>query len=133
MVFGLTRSGLEPTTYITRSERSNHYSPDTVYFFIFYFNLLRYNCKHIYYILERRVWRCQISKSKKDRQHNGAKNKRTNNDLQNNTQKTKCRVTRHRTPPPPHPHQLKKHKKQKQKIKHKDNRGWNPYCNQSIT
>jgi hypothetical protein len=35
MVFGLTRSGLEPTTYITRSERSNHYSPDTFIFLFF--------------------------------------------------------------------------------------------------
>jgi hypothetical protein len=26
--FGLARSGLEPTTYITPSEHSNHYRPD---------------------------------------------------------------------------------------------------------
>ena len=49
----------------------------------------------------RRVWRCQtevirICKSKKDRQHNGQKkkDKRTNNDLQNITHKTKDWVTR---------------------------------------
>ena len=38
----------------------------------------------------------RIRKSKKDRQHNGQKKKykRTNNDLQNNTHKTKDRVTR---------------------------------------
>ena len=37
-----------------------------------------------------------IRKSKKDRQHNGQrkKNKKTNNDLQNITHKTKDRVTR---------------------------------------
>ena len=36
----------------------------------------------------------RIRKSKKDRQHNGQKrDKRTNNDLQNTTQKTKDRVT----------------------------------------
>ena len=38
----------------------------------------------------------KIRKSKKDRQHNGQKkrNRRTNNDLQNTTHKTKDRVTR---------------------------------------
>ena len=38
----------------------------------------------------------RIRKSKKDRQHNGQKkkNKRTNNDLQNITQKTKDRASR---------------------------------------
>ena len=38
----------------------------------------------------------RIRKSKKDRQHNGQKktDKRTNNDLQNTTHKTKDRVTR---------------------------------------
>ena len=35
----------------------------------------------------------RIRKSKKDRQHNGQKYKRTNNDLQNTTHKTKDRVT----------------------------------------
>jgi hypothetical protein len=49
----------------------------------------------------RRAWRYQreiirIRKSKKDRQHNGQKKKykKTNNDLQNITHKTKDRVTR---------------------------------------
>jgi hypothetical protein len=38
----------------------------------------------------------EIRKSKKDRQHNGQRknDKRSNNDLQNATQKTKDRVTR---------------------------------------
>ena len=36
----------------------------------------------------------RIRKSKKDRQHNGQKKKRTNNDLQNIPYKTKDRVTR---------------------------------------
>ena len=68
-----------------------------VYLLIFELNLLRYNCKHISYILVRRVWRYQLNKSK-DRQHNAAINKRTNNDLHNTTQKTKYRLTR---PPSP--------------------------------
>ena len=38
-------------------------------------------------------WRIRIRKSKKDRKHNGQQ-KRINNDLQNNAQKTKDRVTR---------------------------------------
>jgi hypothetical protein len=47
-------------------------------------------------------------------QHNGTKNKRTHNDLQNTTQKTKYRVTR---PPPP-----KKDKNKNQKIQHRQSR-----------
>ena len=45
-------------------------------------------------MLGRRVVR--IRKSKEDRKHNGQnkKDKRTNNDLQNTTQKTKDRATR---------------------------------------
>ena len=41
-------------------------------------------------------WVIKIRNSKKDRQKNGQKkkDKRTNNDLQNTTQKTKDRVTR---------------------------------------
>ena len=113
LVFGFTRLWFEPTTYLTWSVHTNHY---TSLFYFFILNLLRYNCKHISYIFERRVWRCQISKSK-DRQHNGAKNKRTHNDLQNTTQKTKYRVTR-----PQHP----KKKKTKTKKYNTDNRGWNP-------
>ena len=97
LVFGFTRLWLEPTTYLTRSDRTNYYTPDAVYLLIFELNLLRYNCKHISYILVRRVWRYQLNKSK-DRQHNAAINKRTNNDLQNTTQKTKYRLTR---PPSP--------------------------------
>ena len=93
LVFGFTRLWLEPTTYLTRSDRTNHYTPYAVYLLIFVLNLLRYNCKHISYILVRRVWRYQLNKSK-DRQHNAAINKRTNNDLQNTTQKTKYRLTR---------------------------------------
>ena len=98
LVFGFTRLWPEPTTYLTRSDHTSHYTPDADCLFIFYLNLLRYNCKHISYILERRVWRYQLNKSK-DIQHNGAINKRTNNDLQNTTQKTKYRLTR---PPPKH-------------------------------
>ena len=30
-VFGLTRSGLEPTIYRTRGEHTNHYTTDTIY------------------------------------------------------------------------------------------------------
>ena len=30
LVFGLTRSGLEPTIHRTRSEHANHYNPDAV-------------------------------------------------------------------------------------------------------
>jgi hypothetical protein len=97
LVFGFTRLWPEPTTYLTRSDHTSHYTPDADCLFIFYLNLLRYNCKHISYILERRVWRYQLNKSK-DIQHNGAINKRTNNDLQNTTQKTKYRLT---TPPSP--------------------------------
>jgi hypothetical protein len=97
LVFGFTRLWLEPTTYLTRSDRTNYYTPDAVYLLIFELNLLRYNCKHISYILVRRVWRYQLNKSK-DRQHNAAINKRTNNDLHNTTQKTKYRLTR---PPSP--------------------------------
>jgi hypothetical protein len=53
-----------------------------------------------YRLIFRRVWRykgvIRISKSKKDREHNGQKkkDKRTNNDLQNIAHKTKDRVTR---------------------------------------
>ena len=31
IVFGLTRSGLEPTIYRTREEHANHYTTETVY------------------------------------------------------------------------------------------------------
>ena len=55
LVFCFTRVWFEPTTYLTRSDQTNHYTPDAVYFLIFYLNLLRYNCKHISIILERRV------------------------------------------------------------------------------
>jgi len=30
IVFGLTRSGIEPTTYCTRGEHTNHYITDAV-------------------------------------------------------------------------------------------------------
>jgi hypothetical protein len=30
VVFGLTRSGLEPTTYRTRGEHANHYTTDGI-------------------------------------------------------------------------------------------------------
>ena len=30
MIFGLTRSGLEPTIYRTRGEHANHYATDAV-------------------------------------------------------------------------------------------------------
>jgi len=39
-------------------------------------------------------WLIRSRKSKKDRLHNDRKKKRTNSDLQNNTQKTKDRATR---------------------------------------
>ena len=66
----------------------------------------------------------KINKSKKDRQHNGAKNKTTNNDLQNITQKTKYRVTR---PPPPKERQILKQENTTQTIEVEIR-----YCNQSI-
>ena len=69
LVFGFTRLWLEPTTYLTRSDHTSHYTPDVVYFFLFFhLTLLLYNCKHTSYILERRIWRYQLNKSK-DRQN----------------------------------------------------------------
>jgi hypothetical protein len=41
LVFGFTPLWLEPTTYLTRSDHTNHYTPDSVYCLIFYLNLLR--------------------------------------------------------------------------------------------
>ena len=63
--FDLTRSGLEPTICHTRGEHANHYIIDAFQY-----------------------------KSKRDRESNGKKDKRTNNDQQNTTQKTKNRATR---------------------------------------
>ena len=56
--------------------------------------------------------------------HNGEKNKSTNNDLQNTTQKTKYRVAR-----PPSP---QKRQKQKQKNTTQATKVEIRYCNQSI-
>ena len=36
IVFGLTRSGLEPTIYRTRGEHANHYGTDAVYHFLLF-------------------------------------------------------------------------------------------------
>jgi hypothetical protein len=45
---------LEPTTYLTRSDQTNHYTPDAVYFFNFLFLALNNNYSlaqiHIYFI-----------------------------------------------------------------------------------
>ena len=72
IVFGLTRSGLEPTIYCTRGEHANHYTSDAVIV----------GGKRVK--IPKGVIR--IRKSTEDRQNSGQteKEKRTNNDLQKN-------------------------------------------------
>ena len=64
LVFGFSRLWLEPATYLTRSDHTSHYTPEVVYFYNFLFDFVTYNCKHTSYLLERRVWRYQLNKSK---------------------------------------------------------------------
>ena len=40
LVFGFTRLWLEPTTYLTRTDHTSHYTSDVVYFYNFLFDFV---------------------------------------------------------------------------------------------
>ena len=52
LVFGMTRSGLEPTIYRTRGMHANHYTTDDGILFDSLFNLSKIDNWYIYFTIE---------------------------------------------------------------------------------